>query len=1045
MAIQDTSLEKRLNELEASAVDTEEAEVLSQVPVGQEAGQDIAAEPMVDPEVINATDAQFDGESMFAEGEKVQVAGIGDFVPKILKAKKRLDTEKTAAFAARSKDPITNDDYVIVPYGEQQNAADLLANAETKPITGTPSDVKYTKKGKRVEGPNYTRTNINQIDGPDSLKQFIQVVGDANNVDKVVMPLEEIAASLSKRQFMVYNGDAAVKTFDNAEDAQAFMTKSVDMPDLYLKTSQPYTPEYLSRIMDPKNPTVADPKEIHKMLLAQLNVVQQTEEMAKKVVKAKADGTLTDEMTVQFDQLFALAGELSKAVEGRTADIGRSLRMFGVARKATGGGVEMEELIKLTGGTDETVDRATKFLALPTTEAKAHASRMRFGWKTLPGIAKDMWLTTWINGLLSSPLTHMKNTVGNLAFGAIQSPERYAAALIGSVRKNVFRQKTEVISFNEAHDYATGYFTTWSDALDAGIKGFKGNVSEGATKLEYKQPRDAFDVDFGDSNGGKAMSKGLRYWGKFVQLPGNALMGEDEFFKALGYMAELRALTRRSGDDLYAKLVADGVDDVDAIKQAADHMAKLRAAPPEELVKEAVESSKRLTFTNELEGGLKKIQDFVSNESFSPVGKMFFPFIRTPTNLVLEAGKRSPAMFMSPKFLKGFKAGGREADLAIARVGLSSGVIGTAAYQGGLKGQITGSGPKNFTQLETLKATGWRPYSFVINKSDVSPSALAKLQSMTPVSVGADKYYISYAGLQPVGQILAISATLGEYFQLQSKANSQNLSTREQTQKIVSAAVMAGFDMVGDLPMLQGMAELNSMLSGASSFDGDGAVSFIEGLTKKATEFAVKGSPLGAMSSAVSTAERVMSPEKSLTMVSEGGDYNDLFGGSAKGFWTAWNEYTAHIPFYSDTLPLRRDPITGKEVTIGKGNWGEAFNPFTRSDGTFSPAYAALVSMRVPVYSPPKKYQGYDMSAAQYNKWIEIVTAGGELEEAVVDAVEDQEGTEDLRKAQRAIRNTMTSAYSKAIPELLEYYPELERYLDQEAIASEEEGVYDYY
>jgi hypothetical protein len=1044
MAIQDTSLEKRLNELEASAVDTEEAEVLSQVPVGQEVGQDIVAEPMVDPEVMGATDAQFDSESMFAEGEKTQVAGIGDFIPKILKANKRRDTEKTAAFAARSKDPITNDDYVIVPYGEQQNVSELLANAETKPITGTPSDVKFTKKGKRVEGPNYTRTNINQINGPDSLKQFIQVVGDANNVDKVVMPLEEIAASLSKRQFMVYNGDAAVKTFDNAEDAQAFMTKSVDMPDLYLKTSQPYTPEYLSRIMDPKNPTVADPKEIHKMLLAQLNVVQQTEEMAKKVVKAKADGTLTDEMTVQFDQLFALAGELSKAVEGRTADIGRSLRMFGVARKATGGGVEMEELIKLTGGTDETVDRATKFLALPTTEAKAHASRMRFGWKTLPGIARDMWLTTWINGLLSSPLTHMKNTVGNLAFGAIQSPERYAAALIGSVRKNVFRQKTEVISFNEAHDYATGYFTTWSDALDAGIKGFKGNAADGAGKLEYKQPRDAFDVDFGDSNGGKAMSKGLRYWGKFVQLPGNALMGEDEFFKALGFMGELKALTRRSGDDLYAKLVADGVDDVDAIKQAADHMAKLRAAPPEELVKASVESSKRLTFTNELEGFLKTTQDYI-NAIPSPINKMFFPFIRTPTNLVLEAGKRSPAMFMSLKFLKGFKAGGREADLAIARVGLSSGLIGSLTVIGGLNGKVTGSGPKNFAQLDTLKGTGWRPYSFVLNKSDVSPSALAKLQSMTPVSVGADKYYISYAGLQPVGQILAISATLGEYFQLQSKANSQNISTREQTQKIVSAAVMAGFEMVGEMPTLQGAGELHSMLSGAAALDGDGLVRFAEGLTKKVTEFAVKGSPLGAMSSLVSTAERVMSPEKSLTMVSEGGDYNNIFSGSAKGFWTAWNEYTAHIPFYSDNLPLRRDPITGKEITVGEGNWGEAFNPFTRSDGTFSPAYAALVSMRVPVYSPPKKIDEYDMSAEQYNKWIEIVTAGGELEEAVVDAVEDQEGTEDLKQAQRAIRSTMTSAYKKAIPELLEYYPKLERYLDESALDSEEVGVYGYY
>jgi hypothetical protein len=41
-------------------------------------------------------------------------------------------------------------------------------------------------------------------------------------------------------------------------------------------------------------------------------------------------------------------------------------------------------------------------------------------------------------------------------------------------------------------------------------------------------------------------------WGKFVTMPGRALVAEDEFFKAMSYSGEFRFLTKQRAEEFYS-------------------------------------------------------------------------------------------------------------------------------------------------------------------------------------------------------------------------------------------------------------------------------------------------------------------------------------------------------------------------------------------------------------------------------------------------------------------------------------------------------------
>lgn len=759
MSTEDRSLVSRMNQMQS---DNEQiAQTIEEVDSTQ-TSLDFGEEPVV---------AIQSEEPVFVDTEPTQVAGLNPM--KILNFLKK---DVDPALAKRSEKMRGSDEYVIIPNATEADFDAVMSKKADQSITAKPGNVEY-KNGKKKKTEDYGKFNVNFIEDADGVKQFINAVGEVYQGGKTYRSVDDVVKAVTGDRYIVYKDGKISKKFETEKEANAFVNKQKDKDIYTIESKAPYSQEYVARLLDPKNPTIADPEEAYRMLITQLDVTNRAEMLARKLIDAEAAGTATDAMRVEFDQTLALAGEISKAVEKKQGDIGRTLRMFGEMRRSDGG-KQMQEFIQNAGGQSGAEDRARKFLAIERTEDKAKMASRVFKDDKF-NVIKDVWVSTWINGLLSGPTTHLRNITSNLLFGVYQIPERAVTSLVGRVRKGVFGGE-DYIRANEVMAQANGYFTSWMDATVLAGKAFKQNKSlDGSmSKLEFDKmrSRDEFDIDFGDSAMAKGFSNGVRMYGKFVTLPGRALIAEDEFFKAIAYMSEIKFLTQRSANKFYDDLVAKGTDLEEAKKMTTDYLTELRRDPPEEMMLAATDKSKELTFTKELDGFLgefQKLTNSSSNKFLSPVLKAFFPFVRTPTNLVTEALKRTPVAWLAPSYRKAIKAGGIEADAARAKAIMGSGMIGTMTYLS-MGGTLTGSGPTNLQQRKTLEATGWQPYSIVFNKDELTPEEIEEYRTMTPVSIGGDKIYVSYQGLQPVATLLAIGATVGEYTTYSSYASIAN-------------------------------------------------------------------------------------------------------------------------------------------------------------------------------------------------------------------------------------------------------------------------------
>ena len=998
----------------------------------EEAAKNINPEdpnPVIQDSVLTEVNTAPDDSNSGFTGEEIKVAGG---IKKIFKkVKKGYDKgEKEREILNKSVfdkiDP-KDGDYIVTPY-EPVDVKKILGEAKDQPSTGKPSKIKDRGKGK-----NLPVFNLNNINGPKSLNQFINYVGVNSPAKLKKMPIKELANELSTPTFSIIQDGVPISKFKTQKAAESWIKKQPNSNIYDIQQNQLYSEKFIKDILSPSKKTVADPVYVRKMLLAQVDVAAQTDAMAKKIIKAQADGTLTTNMQVEFDQMFALVGELSKAIEGRTADIGRSLRMFGEARGATGT-LDKLEILEAQGASVNSVDRARKFLAANTINDKGKAASMRFGYKTAPSIAIKMWQTTWINGLLSSPVTHMKNMTANLAYGVFQVPTRAMASAIGHVRKGIRPGGEAAIPVDEAFNFAMDYFGSMPDSFRLGQKAFKNNapLDGSKSKLELEGSRNVFDnVDYGDTDFGKNVRKGMSLYGKFVTLPGRALMAEDEFFKGLARFAEFKALAGRAQNDYVDALIKNGTPLKEAREKGITYYDDIVKNPPEDMIKQSVEFSKEMTFTKNLEGIMAKIQNQINNSegmTLGPILKMFAPFVRTPTNLVTEALKHTPAAFLQPSFIKAMKAGGRQSDLALAKVGLGTSVISGFGYLT-MGGNLTGSGPTNNKMRKTLEATGWQPYSFVFDSDKFDAEGISELRTYGTVTQGQGKLYVSYQGLQPLSTLVATGASLGEFFMVNSYASSQGYNDQKLSEELVMAAVMSGYDILSEMPMLDGLGNLMNVIGKGSS-----QTDVLRGMDKFKeilSEFAIQGSPIGMYQSGKATIERYLDPTINTYLPGEGETPWDI----------AIKRYKSRLPYYSNEVAPRLDPLSGEVVTVGAGNFYEMFSQFKLSNGKYIEGYQTLIDWNVPVYVPPFRKNGYEYSSEQYNTWIEIATNGGQLQSDIMDMGARFDTSYDVGDVQSKLKSVMSKAYSDAYEKLKEIYPEIKDYEDELEIKEEVLGT----
>jgi len=430
--------------------------------------------------------------------------------------------------------------------------------------------------------------------------------------------------------------------------------------------------------------------------------------------------------------------------------------------------------------------------------------------------------------------------------------------------------------------------------------------------------------------------------------------------------------------------------------------------------------------------------------------KMFVPFVRTPTNIALETLARTPAAFMSPRFLADYKAGGVRRDMAIGRATLGSGLIfGTAAYA--LEGKLTGYGPTRTEDKKALEATGWQPFSFVMNNSDVTPEQLEQFRKIATVSQGPTKTYISYARMEPLSTLLAVGATAGEYSQMSPGDN--------DLEQMFMGGTMGLYHYLSEQPMLTGFGDLSDALT-SNAKDAPGILyDVMRKITKQVTTVAIGGSPVGAYSSLIASVERYMKPEASLTMAEMMGGKDSVLEGAERGFWEATRQAMSRNPLTSDKLPRQLDPITGEPRKVGNGNLYEMFSPFRKSDGKFSPAHTVLVELKMPLYTPTKTMDGVMLSASQYQRLIEIATTevksagipgmtmgGKSLEDAVVAIYKSRDFVRkmstDLKAAQDVMSGEISKFYSEAKKRLIAEDPDLRMAIEDVKAAEAIEGKY---
>lgn len=779
-------------------------------------------------------------------------------------------------------------------------------------------------------------------------------------------------------------------------------------------------------------------KEMRRVAMARealVSTAKMTQELAKQLTVNPSP-----ELAVKYHQATVLLGQLSRGVKNISTDYARAL---GVMRaNPTGDVAALEGFLNQVGGIDDVVAHAGKLAKLDLTNA-ANVKRLAdMAEKSTFSKVKDIWVTTWINGLLSSPITHAKNIIGNELFAAIQVPERFTASLIGKAR-----MADDAIEMEESVALLRGMVAGQVQAFRAFGKAFVENaaVTTSGTKLS---DAGATVADFGDYLGWGGMAgRAANLYGKAVTLPGRALLAEDEYFKVQGYYMELYAQASRAGSAARREALAAGKSQADADLIGKARADEILTNPPEDVNAVAWDASRYLTFSEPLEHGSvgRHFQDLASS---NVVARMFLPFVRTPVNIAAATLERTPFAPFTKSFQEAWAAGGITRDLALARVAVGTTLLTSAGYLGTI-GRITGSGPGDKGQREALERSGWQPYSFVFYKGEVNASTRKLLNEYGRITEMGDKVFWQFQGLEPIGGILSMGADYAEYARW-----NDNVGEVEQ----VGYGVAFGLARyTTELPYLQGMAEVMQTLMGygTGQVSPDGVKRMVTALTKQGTSFLVGGSPAGAFSSAQALVERQIDPAASDTRVPLS------VGPALKGVHEALNHYRSRVPGLSSQLPPKTNRWA-EPIQYGEGALYEVVSPIRVKEGSQKEVDRVWLQYDLPRGQPARAISWaerpdmagikVELTAEQFNElkrvyaWDMRDGNGMNVQQAIVEATKDRAFPQMSFKDQQAYLMKLDSAFMSAARTKLvndsKFSRQLQAEFERKKLAADAYGIY---
>ncbi len=737
------------------------------------------------------------------------------------------------------------------------------------------------------------------------------------------------------------------------DEARRGIITDVEMDGLADKLGA--SPIYLKKILSRETGTVPPPEVLKATSQWLDNSARYTFELADKVNKG---------MATDFDHVALLRQQqLNAAVYdqfmGSRAEWGRSGRVLNTPPKYNPAGLKLLRETMDTVHGKKSVEELAKMITEAGDTAKIMKISRMYNQSKFWGVLNEMRVSA---SLLTNPLSHIKNTVGNLIPMIAQVPETALAARIGK-----FRSGEDHILVGEAEALAHANINGVKDALRLAYKTLKtgGNVGSTARYDTGRFKQITAENLLPPKWQGTPAGQFLNVLGEVVRAPvARGLGSMDEFFKTLAYRSEME---RQAYLRAYTKI--QGLDETAAKAAMGDIEQETRAFledPPQKIQELADEYAKYQTYQNDL-GDLGKSITRVARMS----GPLSFlaPFIRTPINIFkYTVGERTPLALFSAKFradLTG-KNGGRAADMAAARLSMgtaTSALIATAV----MNGKMTGPGPSNPAARKVLEFTGWQPMSVVYEDDN------------------GDTRYKSIRGMEPFDSIIGPIATAVE-LQYAILNAPETLQDEQQQVNTLAANIVAGIvDNTVNKSYVKGMADVAEMLSEPKRYFADWV-----------QQQAVSTVPLAGFRSWLTKVEDPYMREA----------------------WTLSEKLRQQsgIPGYSQDAPPARD-LFGEPREWPTGSFLGAISPMPERVGSYDSVALEInkvmkQSRLVPIMMPAQHVDGMQLNSREYDDFTRL--ARKEPMKIIVNGM-----TTDGPTFKEALQETMDSpAYQAQTPDM---------------------------
>jgi hypothetical protein len=285
-----------------------------------------------------------------------------------------------------------------------------------------------------------------------------------------------------------------------------------------------------------------------------------------------------------------------------------------------------------------------------------------------------------------------------------------------------------------------------------------------------------------------------------VGLPTRTLGAADEFFKTLRYRAYVQAEAATSAN-------AAGLKGDDFRQFVSREMEKaIDPATGQALDERALQEAQVTTFQEELLPGTvgATIQQ---TRARHPILTFIVPFVKTPINVLRYSWKMTPGLNLLQKEFRDAVKGAKGAEAqaqAVGQMALGTTFMGLAASMA-LNGKMTGSGPTDPAIQKDLKATGWQPYSYIIEREDGS------------------KKYIPMSRLDPASMAMTMVADLAEALRHDPDGTKAEMG--------IGALSMALAKNFSDKTFLQNIHQALEALSDTSGGKGERYLATIAGNT----------------------------------------------------------------------------------------------------------------------------------------------------------------------------------------------------------------------